>query len=95
MANKDFYKASEVPQFQEEVCKNTCIMKGKCIDDGRDSHWFLMCPHYHQWKLGYSSFVTEQIQWERDHPEEVEAKRQKNLELSKSIREARKTAKKK
>ena len=74
MANKDFYKASEVPQFQEDVCKKTCIMKGKCIEDGQDNHWFLMCPHYHQWKLGYTSFVDEQFRWEREHPEEAEAK---------------------
>ena len=74
MANKDFYKASEVPQFQEDVCKKTCIMNGKCIEEGKDNHWFLMCPHYHQWKLGYTSFVDEQFRWEREHPEEAKAK---------------------
>ena len=74
MANKDFYKVSDVPQFQQDVCLKTCIMKGKCIEEGQDAHWFLMCPHYHAWKLQYGSFVWDQIQWEYEHPEETEQK---------------------
>ena len=54
------YDGKEVPQFQEEVCKKTCKMKSKCISDGRDSHWYLMCPHYFNWKIGYVSFIQEQ-----------------------------------
>ncbi len=84
MANKDFYKVSDIPQFQEDVCKKTCIMKGKCIDDIKDPHWFLMCPHYHKWKLGYSSFVDEQIQWEREHPEEAKAKHDASVARAKA-----------
>lgn len=48
------YDKKDIPQFQEEVCKNKCVLKGKCIDN-KDEHWFLMCPHYHKWKLGYQS----------------------------------------
>lgn len=84
MANKDFYKASDVPQFQEDVCKKTCICKGKCIEDGKDNHWFLMCPHYHSWKLGYGSFVWDQINWEREHPEEAEQKHKELVERAKA-----------
>ena len=84
MAAKDFYKESDVPQFQQEVCLKTCICKGKCIEEGQNNHWFLMCPHYHSWKLGYSSFVWDQINWEREHPEEAEAKHKKLIDKAKA-----------
>ena len=66
------YDKNDIPQFQEQVCKNTCIMKGKCIEEAKNEHWFLMCPHYFNWKLGIKTFVAEQLEWERNHPEEVE-----------------------
>lgn len=94
MDNKDFYKASDVPQFQQDVCLKTCIMNGKCIEEGQDNHWFLMCPHYHQWKLGYTSFVAEQIQWEREHPEEVKAKHETMVARAKTWKESQKSTKK-
>ena len=84
MANKDFYKASDVPQFQQDVCLKTCVCEGKCITEGKDNHWFLMCPHYHSWKLGYTSFIAEQIQWEREHPEEAAAKYKEKVERAKA-----------
>lgn len=84
------YDEKEVPQFQEEVCKKTCKMKGKCISDGRDNHWYLMCPHYFNWKIGYVSFIEEQEEYYEEHPEEVEKKKQENKELAKKMREARK-----
>ena len=74
MDNQSFYDKKDIPQFQADVCKKTCIMKGKCIEEGQDAHWFLMCPHYHAWKLQYGSFVWDQIQWEYEHPEETEQK---------------------
>lgn len=95
MDNKDFYKASDVPQFQQDVCLKTCIMKGKCIEEGQDNHWFLMCPHYHQWKLGYTSFVAEQIQWEREHPEEAKEKHKALVSRAKAWKELKKSTKKK
>ena len=58
------YDPTDIPKFQEEVCKQTCVMKGECIDDARDSHWFLMCPHYFNWKLGIKPFIQEQLQVE-------------------------------
>jgi hypothetical protein len=87
------YDKKDVPQFQEDVCKKTCIMKGKCVEENKDTHWFLMCPHYHSWKLGYTSFIWEQIQWEREHPEEIKKKKEQNKELAKQIRESKKTKK--
>jgi hypothetical protein len=54
-----------------------------------------MCPHYHSWKLGYSSFVWEQIDYYRQHPEEAEANRKKNLEVAQKMKEAKKGVKKK
>lgn len=94
MANKDFYKESEIPQFQEEVCKKTCIMKGSCIEFGYDNHFFLMCPHYFNWKIGFKSFVAEQLEWQREHPEEVEKQKEKNRELAKKLRAEKKKNKK-
>lgn len=88
------YDPKDVPVFKEEVCKTTCRMKGKCINDERDDHWFLMCPHYHSWKLGYTSFVWELLKWQEDHPEEMEEKRKKNLELAKKLKEQKKKPKK-
>ncbi|MBQ2175890.1 MAG: hypothetical protein II453_12780 [Alphaproteobacteria bacterium] len=78
MGKKNFYEEKDVPLFQEEVCKMKCVNKGKCIEEGQDSHWFLMCPHYHSWKLGYNSFVWENIIWEKEHPEEA---KQRHKEL--------------
>jgi hypothetical protein len=85
------YDVKDVPKFQEEVCKRDCIMKGKCIDDARDPHWFLMCPHYFNWKLGIKTFIQEQLEYERTHPEEMEARRKRNLELAKQIQAERRT----
>ena len=93
MANASFYDKKDVPQFQEDRCKKTCILKGKCIEEGRDDHWFLMCPHYHSWKLGYSSFVWEMDEYYRKHPEEAEKVREKNKELAKKLREEKKKEK--
>ena len=69
-------------------------MKGKCINDNREDHWFLMCPHYFNWKIGYVSFVAEQLKWSEEHPEEQEEKRKQNLELAKKLREEKKKVKK-
>lgn len=89
------YDEKDVPQFQEEVCKKTCIMKGKCIKDGQNKHWFLMCPHYFNWKLQIPpSFVAEQIQWELDHPQEAEAKHKALVEKAKAWKASLKTTKK-
>ena len=80
----------DIPQFQQDVCLKTCIMKGKCIEEGQDNHWFLMCPHYHQWKLGYTSFVAEQIQWEREHPEETKEKHEAMVARAKIYKKKKK-----
>lgn len=64
------YNKKDIPQFQEDVCKKTCILKGKCINEGKDDHWYLMCPHYFNWKIGYKSFISELLEYQRQHPEE-------------------------
>ena len=69
--NKKDYEVKDVPRFKEEVCNKTCVLKGKCINEGKDNHWFLMCPHYHSWKLGYGSFVWKNIKWEKEYPKEA------------------------
>ena len=89
------YDKNDIPQFQEDVCKKTCILRGSCLNEEHNEHWYLMCPHYHSWKLGYSSFVWEQIRYEREHPEEVEERHKKNLEISKKMKELKKSEKKK
>ena len=93
MANKSFYDPKDVPAFQEEVCKKTCIMKGKCIENGKDDHWFLMCPHYHSWKLQYGSFVWDQMQYDREHPEEAEKKHKELVERAKAWKASQKKKK--
>ena len=93
MPNKSFYNEKDIPQFQEEVCKKTCVMKGKCIERGENNHFFLMCPHYFNWKMGIKTFIAEQMEYDRLHPEEVEARRKKNLEVVKQIRSERKSTK--
>lgn len=45
------YNEKDIPAFQQEVCKETCRMNNKCVIEGQNNHWFLMCPHYHTWKL--------------------------------------------
>ena len=87
------YDKKDVPQFQEDVCKKICINKGSCIEENRDAHWFLMCPHYHSWKLEYTSFVWEQLRWEKEHPEEAAVKKEQNKELAKKMRAEKKTKK--
>ena len=85
------YDKKDVPAFQEEVCRKTCIMKGKCIEDRRDANWFLMCPHYFKWKLKLpKTFIEEQIDWERKHPEEAAKKHQLEIELAKAWRKSKK-----
>lgn len=54
----------DIVTFQNEVCKKTCILKGKCIEEGKNDHWFLMCPHYHPWKFGYTSFIWDKMKEE-------------------------------
>lgn len=88
------YDKKDVPQFQKDMCSK-CVLKGKCIEEGKDDHWFLMCPHYHQWKLGYTSFVMEQMDWQREHPEENEAKCKERAEYAKRVKEQIKASKKK
>ena len=72
------YDKKDIPQFQKEVCLCDCIMKGKCIEEGKDDNWFLVCPKFFNWKIGYTSFVIEQLKWEREHPEEAEEKYKKS-----------------
>ena len=94
MPNKSFYNEKDIPQFQEEVCNKTCIMNGKCVKDEKDDHWFLMCPHYFNWKIGFKSFIAEQMEYDRLHPEEVEERKKKNLEIMRQMKSERKSIKK-
>lgn len=94
MANKSFYDPKDVPSFQDEICKKECVMKGKCIEDKRDNHWFLMCPHYFNWKMQIpKSFVTEQLEWEMAHPEEAEKKHQEKVARAKAWKESQRKKK--
>lgn len=81
MAN--IYNEKDIPQFQKEICKKECILSGRCIEKGYNNNYFLMCPHYHRWKIGYSSFVIEQIKWEQEHPKETQQRYEEIKEKSK------------
>lgn len=85
------YDEKDIPQFQEDICKKTCVMQGICIEEEKDNHWYLMCPHYFNWKIGYHSFVEEQIRWSNEHPDEVEEQKKKNIELAKKIKQQKKS----
>ena len=89
------YDKKDIPQFQKEVCLCDCIMKGKCIEEGKDDKWFLACPKFFNWKIGYTSFIIEQLKWEREHPEEAEAKYKEAAEKAKKIKASIKASKKK
>ena len=84
------YDEKDIPQFQEDKCKKTCVMHGSCLEEEHDNHWYLMCPHYFNWKLGYHSFVEEQIRWQAEHPEETEEQKKKNIELAKKLKKEKK-----
>jgi hypothetical protein len=84
------FDKKDIPQFQKEVCFCDCVMKGKCIEEKKDDHWFLVCPKFFNWKTGYTSFVIEQLKWEREHPEEVEARHKAVVEKAKAWKSERK-----
>lgn len=89
------YDKKDIPQFQKEVCLCDCVMKGKCIEENKDDHWFLVCPKFFMWKLQIKSFVVDQLKWEREHPKEVEAKHKEAVEKAKAWRASLKNKKKK
>lgn len=92
--NKKDYEVKDVPRFKEEVCNKTCIVNGKCINEGKDNHWFLMCPHYFNWKIGYTNFVIEQIKYDRNHPEEAKARHDATVARAVAWKEEQKRLKK-
>ena len=51
------YNEKDIPDFQKEYCEAICHLKGQCIKENKDNHWFLTCPFYHKWKLGYEYVV--------------------------------------
>ena len=73
----------DIPKFQEQVCKKSCVMCGKCIEEHQDNSWFLACPKYFNWKMGITTFVAEQLDWQRTHPEENEEKHKQLVERAK------------
>lgn len=89
------YDKKDIPDFQEQVCKKTCLYKGECIKEGKDNDWYLMCPHYFNWKLGIKSFVIEQLNWGLEHSEEAEAKYKSFVEQSKTWKASKKKITKK
>ena len=89
------YDKKDIPDFQEQVCKKTCLYKGECIKEGKDNDWYLMCPHYFNWKLGIKSFVIEQLEWGLEHPEEAEAKYKSFVEQAKTWKTSKKKTTKK
>ena len=54
-----------------------------------------MCPHYFNWKLKLpKTFIEENLEWERNHPEEVDAKHKREVERAKAWRASLKKKKK-
>ena len=89
------YDKKDIPDFQEQVCKKTCLYKGECIKEGKDNDWYLMCPHYFNLKLGIKSFVIEQLNWGLEHQEEAEAKYKTFVEQAKTWKASKKKITKK
>lgn len=84
----------DIKRFKAEKC-STCHCLDSCHElfENFDEH-IQYCPKFFNFMIGFKSFVEEQLEWQRAHPEEVEARRQANLELSKKIRAQRKASKK-
>lgn len=84
----------DVLKFEADVCtKCRCLESCKVTFPDITEH-ISGCPKFFNYMIGYKSFIDGQIEWMREHPEEVEAKRQRNLELSRQIKSQRRTKKK-
>lgn len=93
-SNKAFYDEKDLPKFKQEKC-NTCKLKTFCFEEHSDNNrWFLMCPHYFNWKLDLpKTFIEENVDWEREHPEEAAAKHKREVERAKTWRASQKKKK--
>ena len=82
----------KVPDFKNEVCSK-CSWINQCND--KDNHWFMMCPKFFNWCIGFKSFVAEQLEYQREHPEEMEKEKEKNKKLATKLTKEKRAAKKK
>lgn len=80
------YDTKDIPKFKQEVCTKTCVLNGKCIEDGKDEHWYLMCPHFFNWKIEFHSFVADNIKDLIEHPIEVKPKEKKTTTTKKKTK---------
>lgn len=44
------YTKEDIKLFQKEICTAECILKGKCIKENKNDHWYTTCPHFFYWK---------------------------------------------
>jgi len=70
-------------KFQSEKCSK-CPAGEHCFGHGDIKqedvrHWIGSCPQYFNWVHNYTNWFIEQLQWEREHPEEVEKRHQENI----------------
>lgn len=57
-------------EFQEKVCKNDCILKGRCLENLEYSdHWYKSCPHwfYYYNDIPYS-YVHDCVKAQYENP---------------------------
>lgn len=84
----------DIKKFEAEICSGCHCADGcRCTFENMQEH-IPNCPRFFNFMIGYKSFIEEQLEYEREHPEYVEEKRRKNLELSAHIKSLRKTKKK-
>ena len=80
------YTKDDIIKFRNDICEK-CHCHASCLDTFEDMNEHIQyCPKFFNYMIGYTSFVVEQCEWERNHPEEVEARHKKNLEIAKNIK---------
>lgn len=85
----------DVTRFINEVCP-----KCRCLESCQNSFSDMgehvpNCPKFFNFVLGYTSFITEQLEYDLKHPDEVEARHKKNLEIAKKMQDEKKNKKEK
>lgn len=85
----------DVTRFSDEVCKK-CRCLESCCSTFEDMETHIPnCPKFFNFVIGYTSFVIEQLEYDIEHPDEVEERHKKNLEIAKKMREEKKHEKEK
>ena len=81
----------DVLKFEADVCLKCHCQEGCRVTFPDMKEHIPYCPKFFNYMIGYKSFVEEQAEWEREHPEEALARYKRNLELAQQIKKQRRT----